>query len=296
VTFLAETPETNLPIVEAVEVDDGRPRSTRGILPTFAVVWLSVLTFCAIFAGALPFVKAPNKVSSHLKKSPSMDHWFGTDRIGRDVFSRAIYGARTSLKIAALSIIIGILIGGTIGLIAGYYRKKIDYVTSLFVDIMLAFPALVLALAITSTLGHGTNQVVLALSILSIAPLIRVVRAQTLVYAQREFVLAAKGLGARDGRILFREILPNVMPSLLTFSLTGLAILIVAEGGLAFLGQSVKLPTPTWGFMIVDGYPQLEHQWWICIFPCILLFLTVLSFNVLGDVLSKRFDIKESLA
>jgi peptide/nickel transport system permease protein len=296
VTFLAETPETNLPIVEAVEVDDGRPRSRSGLLPTFAVVWLAVLTFCAVFAGALPFVKAPNKVSSKLKHAPSMEHWFGTDRIGRDVFSRAIYGARTSLKIAALSIIIGILIGGTIGLVAGYYRKKIDYVTSLFVDVMLAFPALVLALAITSTLGHGTNQVVLALSILSIAPLIRVVRAQTLVYAQREFVLAAKGLGARDGRILFREILPNVMPSLLTFSLTGLAILIVAEGGLAFLGQSVKLPTPTWGFMIVDGYPQLAHQWWICIFPCILLFLTVLSFNVLGDVLSKRFDIKESLA
>ena len=293
-TFVAAEPEA-LPIAQAI-IDDGRPRSQRGFLPTFAVVWLSVLTFCAVFAGTLPFVKAPNKVSAQLKKSPSMDHWFGTDRIGRDVFSRAIYGARTSLKIAALSIIIGILIGGTIGLIAGYYRKKIDYVTSLFVDIMLAFPALVLALAITSTLGHGTNQVVLALSILSIAPLIRVVRAQTLVYAQREFVLAAKGLGARDGRILFREILPNVMPSLLTFSLTGLAILIVAEGGLAFLGQSVKLPTPTWGFMIVDGYPQLEHQWWICIFPCILLFLTVLSSNVLGDVLSKRFEIKESLA
>ena len=182
-------------------------------------------------------------------------------------------------------------------MLAGYYRRKFDYVTSLAVDVLLAFPPLILALAIVSVRDtRGVTEVVFALSILSIAPLIRVVRAQTLVYAQREFVLAAKGLGARNGRILFREVLPNVVPSMLTFALTGLAILVVAEGGLAFLGLSVGPPRPTWGGMISEGYQDLERYPWMALFPCLMLFLTVLSFNLLGDQVSKRFDIKESLA
>ena len=237
------------------------------------------------------------KITPRLHRAPSWQSWFGTDKLGRDIFTRSIYGARTSLMIAGLSISIGLIIGGTIGLIAGYYRKKLDYLTSLAVDIMLAFPPLILALAIVSVRDNrGVAEVVFALSILSIAPLIRVVRAQTLVYAQREFVLAAKGLGARNGRILFREVLPNVVPSMLTFALTGLAILVVAEGGLAFLGLSVGPPRPTWGGMINDGYQDLDKYPWIALFPCGMLFLTVLSFNLLGDQLSKRFDIKESLA
>jgi len=276
--------------------DTGRPQRQLSVAIVFSVVWIGALAFCAIFADFLPFVHDPKKITSRLHRGPSLKSWFGTDLLGRDIFTRAVYGARTSLTIAGLSIVIGLLIGGTIGLLAGYYRRKVDYVTSLFVDVMLAFPALVLALAITSTLGHGVKQVVLSLSLLSIAPLIRVVRAQTLVYAQREFVLAAKGLGARDGRILFREILPNVVPSMLTFTLTGLAILVVAEGSLAFLGQSVSAPTPTWGFMIAEGYQDLQRYPWISLFPCGVLFLTVLAFNLLGDQLSKHFDIKESLA
>ena len=276
--------------------DAGRPERRLSVALVFSVVWLGALAFCAIFADFLPFIGNPKKITPRYHRGPTTAHWFGTDLLGRDIFTRAIYGARTSLTIAGLSIVIGLLIGGTIGLIAGYYRRKIDYVTSVAVDVMLAFPALILALAITSTLGHGVKQVVLSLSILSIAPLIRVVRAQTLVYAQREFVLAAKGLGARDGRILFREILPNVVPSMVTFALTGLAILVVAEGSLAFLGQSVAVPTPTWGFMIAEGYQDLERYPWISLFPCLMLFLTVLAFNLLGDQLSKRFDIKESLA
>jgi peptide/nickel transport system permease protein len=274
-----------------------RPRRQFSLALTFSVTWLALLTFCATFASSLPFVKSARKITPHLHRAPSWQSWFGTDKLGRDIFTRAIYGARTSLMIAGLSISIGLIIGGTIGLVAGYYRKKLDYLTSLAVDIMLAFPPLILALAIVSVRDNrGVAEVVVALSILSIAPLIRVVRAQTLVYAQREFVLAAKGLGARNGRILFREVLPNVVPSMLTFALTGLAILVVAEGGLAFLGLSVGPPRPTWGGMINDGYQDLDKYPWIALFPCGMLFLTVLSFNLLGDQLSKRFDIKESLA
>lgn len=281
-----------------VEPDaEERPRRQFSLALAFSVTWLAVLTFCAVFASALPFVKSARKITPRLHRSPSWQSWFGTDKLGRDIFTRSIYGARTSLMIAGLSISIGLIIGGTIGLVAGYYRKKLDYLTSLAVDIMLAFPPLILALAIVSVRDNrGVAEVVFALSILSIAPLIRVVRAQTLVYAQREFVLAAKGLGARNGRILFREVLPNVVPSMLTFALTGLAILVVAEGGLAFLGLSVGPPRPTWGGMINDGYQDLDRYPWIALFPCGMLFLTVLSFNLLGDQLSKRFDIKESLA
>jgi peptide/nickel transport system permease protein len=222
-----------------------------------------------------------------------MEHWFGTNKIGQDVFARTVYGARLSLIIAGASITLGLLFGGFFGLIAGYYRKRLDSVISICVDIMLAFPALVLALTITSFLGRGAQYVVLALSILSIPPLTRIVRATTLTYSNREFVLAARGLGARNRRILFREILPNVVPSMLSFALTGVAVLVIAEGALAFLGQSVPPPQATWGLIIGEGRQDLQKLWWISLLPAAVLFLTVLSFNILGDVAAKRFDIRE---
>ena len=137
---------------------------------------------------------------------------------------------------------------------------------------------------------------ILALSILSIPPLTRIVRANTLVYAQREFVLAARSLGAKNRRILVREILPNIMPAMLSFALTGLAVLIIAEGALAFLGQSVPPPVPTWGKLIEDGQQDLANAWWISLLPAAMMFVTILSFNILGDVAAKRFDVREGLA
>ena len=121
-------------------------------------------------------------------------------------------------------------------------------------------------------------------------------RANTLVYSQREFVLAAKSLGAKDRRILFREVLPNIVPAMLAFALTGLAVLIVAEGALAFLGQSVPPPIPTWGKLIDDGRQDLETAWWISLLPAAVMFLTILAFNIMGDVLAKRFDVREAVA
>jgi peptide/nickel transport system permease protein len=257
---------------------------------------VAALTFCAIFADYLPFVRSYSRIYPAFKKPPSTEYWFGTDKIGHDIFARSIYGARLSLAIAGTSIVLGLLFGGLLGLIAGYYRRKADAVIGIGVDIMLAFPALILALTITAFLGHSARNVILALSILSIAPLTRIVRANTLVFAQREFVLAAKSLGAKNRRILFREVLPNIVPAMLAFALTGLAVLIVAEGALAFLGQSVPPPVPTWGKLIAEGEQDLDTAWWIALMPALMMFLTILAFNIMGDVLARRFEVREAVA
>jgi len=269
----------------------------KGVAFWVASAWIAALTFCAVFADYLPFVRSYSKIyAGHFHESPNATFWFGTDKIGHDIFTRTIYGARLSLGIAGASLVIGLLFGGIFGLMAGYYRRATDRVISTAVEIMLAFPALVLLLAITAFLKPSARTVTLALAILSIAPLTRIVRANTLVYTQREFVLAARSLGAKDRRILFREVLPNIVPTMLAFALTVLAVLIVAEGALAFLGQSVPPPVPTWGKLIDDGRQDLGVYWWISLMPALVMFLTILAFNIMGDVLARRFDIRESQA
>jgi peptide/nickel transport system permease protein len=290
------------PLAEAVLAEvpsdepgrDDKPVKKRQIGFWLAIGWLAVLTFCAVFAAWLPFVQEPNRITPQFRQPPSAEHWFGTDSIGRDLFARTVYGARVSLAIAGASIFFGLLFGGIFGLITGYFRGRLDSVMSVVIDIMLAFPALILLLVITSFLGRSALYVVLALTVLSIPPLTRIVRATTMVFSQREFVLAARSLGAKNGRVLVKEILPNVVPSMLSFALTGLAVLIIAEGALAFLGQSVPPPQPTWGLIINEGREFLEVAWWISLIPAAVLFLTVLSFNLIGDVLAKRFEIRES--
>jgi len=292
--------EFTVPAAAAVieTVDSGRPRHRRDFVMWLAIGWLSVLTFLAVFADYLPFVDHYTTVfPGEYKQPPSADHWFGTTKIGKDVFSLTVYGARLSLLIAATAIVLGLLFGGTLGLISGYFRGRSDAGISMGVDIMLAFPPLVLALAMTNfTSGRipRAAAVIIVLAILSVPPLTRVVRASTLVYSNREFVIASRSLGAKNGRVIFREVLPNVMPSMLTFALTGLALLIIAEGALAFLGSSVAPPQATWGRLIGEGRTELDDAWWISLLPSAVLFLTVLSFNLLGDILSKRFDIRES--
>jgi peptide/nickel transport system permease protein len=300
-----------------------------------SLTWIIFIVFTAIGASWLPYVKHScdqftnqDFCSTHLKTNPLLAErpptwaffsdttrpivrdaperagFFGTDTNGFDIFSRTMFGARNSLLIGAMAIIFGILIGGTLGLIAGYVGKKVDRVIDTITNIFLAFPALLLAIFIVGFFNSGTTAeaksrsivpIIIALSILSIPPITRLVRANTMVYAQREFVLAARSLGAKNGRIIFREILPNVLPAMVTFAITGMAVLIVAEGALAYLGLSVSAPTPTWGAMIFGGQAKLQTAWWISIMPSIVLFLTVLSINLLGDVLSEKFRIREAI-
>ncbi len=300
-----------------------------------AATWLFLLIFSAVGANWLPYVKHscsqysdPLQCSTYVKGTPlkierppvwavwahpelrlpgapERAGWFGTDRNGYDVFSRAVFGARVSLTIGVLSITFGLLIGGTLGLLSGYYRGWVDRVTDNTMNIMLAFPALLLAIFVVSFFNSpdSTTQaatrpvwpIILALSLLSIPPLTRLVRANTFVYSQREFVLATRSVGANGRRVVFREILPNVVPAMISFALTGLALLIVAEGALAYLGLSVEAPTPTWGKMIFAGKDRLQQAWWISLMPAAVLFVTILSINLIGDVLAQRFNVRDAI-
>jgi len=308
-----------------------RGRFTKWI----SVAWLIFIVFTAIGASWLPYVKHScdqfaneDFCSTHLDTNPLLSErpptwaffsettrpvvgdaperagFFGTDTNGFDIFSRTMFGARNSLLIGSMSIIFGILIGGTLGLIAGYVGKRVDKVIDTIMNIFLAFPALLLAIFIVGFFDSSTTSeaksrsivpIIIALVILSVPPIARLVRANTIVFAQREFVLAARSLGAKNARVIVREILPNVFPAMVTFAITGMAILIVAEGALAYLGLSVSAPTPTWGAMIFGGQAKLETAWWISIMPSIVLFLTVLAINLLGDALSEKFRIKEAI-
>jgi peptide/nickel transport system permease protein len=274
-----------------------------------AATWLILLTILAFTADYLPFIRgyaesSPDGIA--FGKGPFTSFLFGSDQLGRDVFARCIYGAQISLRIAIFSIIIGTLVGGTLGMVAGFFGKASDRAISAFTDVMLAFPPIVIAILVTGRFDalrknsdafswlSRTWSITFVLSILAIAPLARIVRAQTLSISQREFVLAARSLGARNGRVLVREILPNLVPAMVSVIFTGVAVLLIAEGGLAFLGYSIELPTPTWGRLIAENRNFIREAWWGTIMPCVMLFATVLSFNILGDRIARRFDIREA--
>lgn len=285
-------------------------RPSLGLM--FALAFLIALIFMATFADWLPFIRYPdtkvlvNGKAGRYKLGPGWDAWFGTDGISNDVFSKCIYGARTSLQVGIFATVFGITVGGILGVIAGYFRGKVDRVVSIITDCLLALPPLLLAIILvnrlddykqdTAWLGWLSRkwQIVFTLGTLAVAPLARIVRAQTLSLREREFVLAARSLGAKPGRVMTREILPNLIPAILTVAFTGLSILIAAEGALAFLGLGVEVGTPTWGKLIDENRNKIDSAWWATIFPCLMLFLTVLSFNIIGDRLSRRFDIRQA--
>jgi peptide/nickel transport system permease protein len=273
--------------------------------------WLVALSFCAFFANFLPFIRtydAKVLVNGRAKKyglGPGWTAWFGTDNSSHDVFARCIYGARQTLIIGVGATIIGLVVGGLLGVLGGYYRGWADRGVSILVDCLLALPALLLALLLIqrsdqikesiTALGWltRTEEIMITLGILSIAPFARIVRAQTLALRERDFVLASRSVGAKNRRVIWREIMPNLVPAMVTVAVTGLGILIAAEGTLAFLGLGVERPQ-TWGKMIDASRDDLNKAWWAAIFPCLFLFLTVLSFNFIGDRLARKFDIREA--
>lgn len=267
----------------------------RRLGPDFwiAVGWLVLVVLLAIFAGNLPLQDPLAIGASKPHQTPSTEHFFGTDELGRDMFSRIIFGSRVSLTVGSVAISFGMLVGGTIGLLAGYYRGIADTILSGVSSVLLAFPSLIFLLSVVTFLGQNLFTVTLALGILSIAPLARIIRANTITYSNREFVLAARALGAKDARILIREILPNVLPGALAFSLVAVAITIVVEGALSFLGLSVRPPTPTWGGMISEGGQVIAQDPRVAFFASFAMFSTVLALNFAGDRLQAYFQVRE---
>lgn len=270
-----------------------------GFLFWVAVGYLAVLAFAAVFADVLPIKDPAETFAGTSKQGPSLTHWFGNDGVGRDVFSRVIYGAQVSLVISTVGTVLALVMGGLLGMVSGYYSGRVDRWLTATMNASLVIPPLILFLALVLFLDSEARRrifiLVFTFVLLSIAPIARVVRAATLSIANQDFVLAAKTLGARDGRVLFREVLPNVAPSLVSFSLIIMAGLIVVEGSVAFLGLSVPPPTPTWGDMINKGRTNLDVAAHISLMPAIVMFVTVLALNFVGDKLQQYFEPRESV-
>jgi peptide/nickel transport system permease protein len=252
--------------------------------------WIALIVMAAILANALPLDNPTAIGNAAPGLGPSWGHLLGTDELGRDMLSRVIFGARISLIVGVTSTVLGLSIGGTLGLIAGYVGGIVDTLISGVVNVLLAFPSLILALAIVTFAGPSLFHVTIAIGVLSIAPLARVVRANTIGYARREFVQAAQVLGVRQRRIIFREIVPNVLPTALSVALVTVPAAILAEGALSFLGLSIQPPTPSWGNMISEGRDVLAKYPLIALWPCLCMLLTVLALNFIGDEVRAYFD------
>ena len=250
----------------------------------------SLIVLVAIFAGMIaPYPFAQQNLGATLQP-PSPAHRLGTDDLGQDILARLIYGGRISLTVGLLAPTMSVIFGGALGMLAGYYRGRLETFVVGGVDVLLAFPPLVFAIAVTTYLGQSALNITLVIGILGIPAFTRVARAVTLSLSEREFVTAARALGATDSRILLRELLPNVALPLAAFFLLGVAVTIVVEGALSFLGLGVPPPAPSWGSMIGEGRESLDIAPRLAFLPAIVMFLTVLSFNIVGDTMRALTD------
>ena len=225
-------------------------------------------------------------------KSPTRAHLFGTDDTGRDILSRIIFGARISLRVGFVAVAIGAGIGVVLGIVSGFYRGMIDTVLMRFTDLLLAFPGLLLALAIVAVLGPGLFNVMIAVGIGGVPAYIRLARASTLSTRERDYVLAARSIGCRDRRIMFRYVLPNVVPPIIVLATLGVAGAILTAASLSFIGVGAQPPTPEWGAILTAGRQYLQQAWWFTFFPGAAIMITVLAVNMVGDALRDALDPK----
>lgn len=256
-----------------------------------AIGWLALVILCAVSVGLWPLPFTPDQIDAEqLASLPSGAHLLGTDATGRDIVSRLLFGARVSLTVGTFAPLIGLIIGLLLGMPSGFYRGWTERIIMTFADVILAFPGLVFLLVFTSVIGPSLTTITLGLGLLISPRFVRVVRANTVRFSEREFVQAARIGGAGDISILLREILPNILGPLMAYTLVVAGFVIVAEGGLGFLGLSVPSPTPSWGGMIAAGRDVLEQAPHVVMIPTAVMFLTVLSVNVIGDRLRGRYD------
>lgn len=261
--------------------------------------WLILVILAAIFADLLPLGEALDQaktLSTPARMRPDLfsGHPLGTDTQALDMLGGVVYGARVSLQVGLGAVAIGTIIGGFIGVIAGYFRGSTDGVIGLLTDALLAFPPLILLLAVVSALDATVLNISLVLALLSIPTYVRLARANTMVFAQREFVLAARSVGASHWRIIARELIPNVIRPLLAYSSIIIAVIIVAEASLSYLGVGIDRPTPTWGNMIKAGEQELETTPHLVFVPGVVMFATVLALNRVGDWARTRWDPRQS--
>jgi peptide/nickel transport system permease protein len=276
------------------QVEKPEERERLGILFWICVGWIGLNLFGAIFANVLPLQSPIYENFTAINAGPSIHHLFGTDEIGRDIFSRVVYGSRISISAGVGAMIIGFGIGAPLGMLTAYRRGRFDTMVTTVMYTLLAFPAIVATIAVLSFwVPRDLFKIIVVIGIASIPIIYRIIRAATLSVASRDFVIAAKVQGASDRRILFKELLPNVAPILVSFLIIGIATVVTLEGALAFLGLSVNPPTPSWGNMINEGRSVMAQNPWLVIFPSLALCLFLLCLNFIGDRLRTHFDVAE---
>ncbi|HAE91961.1 ABC transporter permease [Tissierella praeacuta] len=255
---------------------------------TIIIILILLAAFADIIAD---YEEVAIKMNTAVRlQGPSKDHILGTDELGRDIFARMIHGARVSLKVGIIAVGIAIIIGGTLGAIAGFYGGKLDNIIMRTMDIFLAVPSILLAIAIVSALGTSMINLMVAVGISSIPNYARIVRASVLSIKDQEFIEAAKAIGAKDTRIILKHILPNSMAPVIVQGTLGVAGAILSTAGLSFIGLGIQKPAPEWGAMLSSGRPFLREAWHVTTFPGIAIMITILSLNLLGDGLRDALD------
>ena len=265
-----------------------RLKERRGAMLGLAVV--VVIALCAILAPLIAPYDPAQQSWTAVRKAPSAAHWFGTDEVGRDVLARIVYGARASLAAGLVSIAIALAIGAPLGLVAGYAGGVVDGLISRVVDAMLACPFLILAIALAAFLGPSLTNAMIAIGVTAAPTFVRLTRGQVLSVKGEDYVDAARAAGNRPWRIAVGHILPNVMPQLLVQATLTVATAIIAEASLSFLGLGQQPPAPSWGSMLNSAQRFLVNAPWMAVFPGLAIFVTVLSFNLLGDGLRDALD------
>ena len=265
-----------------------RALQTRGA--GFGLVVVALVLAVALSADVIAPYNPNQPQPAGVLTAPALAHWLGTDQLGRDVLSRIIYGARTSVQAGVVSVGFALLAGGSIGLLAGYHGGWIDDALVLLVDALWSFPTLVLALAIAASLGPGLTNAMLAIGVVFTPIFARLVRGQTLSVRERDYVVAAQALGAAPGRLMLRHIWPNVTAPIIVQTSLLVASAIVVEAALSFLGLGIEPPTASWGSMLKAGYQYMQQAPWLSFAPGAAIFVTVLAFNLLGDGLRRGLD------
>lgn len=260
-----------------------------------AVAGMIIILFFVLLAIFGPLIAKEGineQMAADRLQPPSAEYWLGTDDFGRDILSRIIHGARISLSVGFLSVIASVIVGSFLGIIAGYYGRWTDTIISRIFDIMLAFPSILLAIAIVSVLGPGLENALIAIAIINVPNFGRLIRSKVLSIKEDEYIMSAKAIGMKDARILFSHILPNSMAPVIVQGTLAIATAILEAAALGFLGLGAQAPQPEWGKMLADSKSYLQSAPWTMLFPGLAIMLTVLGFNLMGDGLRDALDPK----
>lgn len=290
----ATTSTNNAPVIQAEKVSGPWHDAWRAFRKNkIAMAGLIMIVFFVLIALLAPVIAPYDYKAQELAdrlKPPSSEHWFGTDDLGRDLFTRVLYGARISLWVGTFSVVGSIILGTLLGILAGFYGKWVDMIISRMFDILLAFPSILLAIAIVAILGPSLQNALLAIAIVNIPTYGRLVRAKVLGLKNEEYITAARSIGMKDSGILLRHILPNSLTPIIVQGTLGIATAIIEAAALGFLGLGAQPPAPEWGKMLSDSRQFIATAPWTVVFPGVSIMLTVLAFNLMGDGLRDALD------